>query len=350
MVDECAQRGDRSGRVRRSNGLGSARAARRENGGNTCECEPSTEAQRNRKRKAIVLLGPRSSPQFGYRGRSGGRWASRLPNDRGTVAGRPRPTQGRVQEVLRGSVSERGRARARSRSPAPSRRPRAAGRARSRPARLRPSRAPDRRRPRSRRRSRPGSPAARSRSGRVVPRRSSIGAKPATPIATSVVPCRNGRPNESVTITPTVRPVSSRSRSRSVRALASGSTGSSTSVPASGAFEWSTPADAQMKPCWVSAITSGPRSRMIRFASRRITSTSRGSRSSPASSLRLLGGVEVVDAHDPALGLRHDLLRDHDDVVVLELDGPGDQRREVVARPDLRQAVHGQELDHGRRR
>ncbi len=55
-------------------------------------------------------------------------------------------------------------------------------------------------------------------------------------------------------------------------------------MPASDAFEWSTPADAQMNPCWVSVITSGPRSRMIRFASRRITSTSRGSRSSPASS------------------------------------------------------------------
>ena len=41
------------------------------------------------------------------------------------------------------------------------------------------------------------------------------------------------------------------------RALASGSSGSSTSVPGSGAFEWSTPADAQTKPCRVSAITSG---------------------------------------------------------------------------------------------
>ena len=61
-------------------------------------------------------------------------------------------------------------------------------------------------------------------------------------------------------------------------------------MPGSGAFEWSTPADAQMNPWRVWAITSGPRSRMIRFASRRITSTSRGSRSSPASSRAFADG------------------------------------------------------------
>ena len=48
---------------------------------------------------------------------------------------------------------------------------------------------------------------------------------PATPMATSVVPWRNGRPNESLTITATSRPVRSRSAARIRRALASGSSG-----------------------------------------------------------------------------------------------------------------------------
>ena len=43
------------------------------------------------------------------------------------------------------------------------------------------------------------------------------------------------------------------------RAEASGSRGSRTSAPGSGAFDASTPADAQTKPWRVSAITSGPR-------------------------------------------------------------------------------------------
>jgi len=54
-------------------------------------------------------------------------------------------------------------------------------------------------------------------------------------------------------------------------------------VPASGAFEESTPAEAQTKPCRVSEITSGGRLRTIRADSRRITSWRRAS-SSPASS------------------------------------------------------------------
>ena len=62
-------------------------------------------------------------------------------------------------------------------------------------------------------------------------------------------PGATARPNESLTITPTSPPVSSRSRSRSRAAEASGSTGRRTSVPAPGAFEASTPADAQTKPC-----------------------------------------------------------------------------------------------------
>jgi len=38
----------------------------------------------------------------------------------------------------------------------------------------------------------------------------------------------------------------------------------------------------------------------------------------------LLGGLVVVDSHDPPLRLRDGLLRDDDDVVVLERREPGD--------------------------
>ena len=84
---------------------------------------------------------------------------------------------------------------------------------------------------------------------------------PATPIATSVVPRRHGRPKESLTITATP------SRSLRRAAESSGSSGSKTSVPGSGAFEASTPAAAHTKPCRVSAMTSSPRRRTIRRAS-----------------------------------------------------------------------------------
>ena len=154
---------------------------------------------------------------------------------------------------------------------------------------------------------------------------------PAAPIATSVVPCRHGRPNESVTSTPTSRPVRSRSCARSAAADASGSTGSSTSVPASGVFDWSTPADAQMKPCCVSQMTSGARTRTMRFASRRIHSTRCGSPSLARDLPCELRGLDGVETHDASFDLRDRLLRDDDDVEVRELDALGDECGEVVA-------------------
>ena len=85
-------------------------------------------------------------------------------------------------------------------------------------------------------------------------------------------------------MTPGATPVSSPSRSRSAAAEASGSSGSRITVPGPFAFEASTPAEAQTKPCRVRAITSGGRERTTSADSRRITSTCRGSPSSPASS------------------------------------------------------------------
>jgi hypothetical protein len=61
-------------------------------------------------------------------------------------------------------------------------------------------------------------------------------------------------------------------------------------MPGAGAFDESTPAEAQMNPCVVSAITSGGRTRTTRAASRRITSIRRGSSSSPAISIASADG------------------------------------------------------------
>ena len=222
----------------------------------------------------------------------------------------------------------------------PSRRPRAAGRGRPRPGRPRPCRGRDRRPRRSRRRPRPGSSAARSRSGRVVPRRSSIAGTPATPIATSVVPCRNGRPNESVTITPTSTPASSRmpvadapGRSHPGRPAAGRACrlGRVRVVDAGGRADEAVPG--------LGDHERRPRSRTIRFASRRITSTSRGSRSSPASS------SAFADASTSSIRTTRPSAFDTafcattTNVAGSQLDQRGDERAEVVALPDLRQAV-----------
>ena len=116
----------------------------------------------------------------------------------------------------------------------------------------------------------------------------------------------------------------------------------------SGAFEESTPAEAQTKPCRVSAITSGGRVRTIRADSRRITSSWRGS-SSPASSRASVGGLDLGQTNDPSLGLRDRLLRDHEDVAVLQLGPLRDQRAEVVSLADLRQPLDRPDRDgHGR--
>ena len=48
--------------------------------------------------------------------------------------------------------------------------------------------------------------------------------------------------------------------------------------------------------------------------------------------------LDVVEANDAPLRLRHDLLRDDSDVGVLELDRPGDELAEVVPFHDLGEA------------
>ena len=109
-----------------------------------------------------------------------------------------------------------------------------------------PSRARQRRRSRRRARSRSSElVAGRIVAGRARSRSTSI---PAAPIATFAIPRRHERPNVSVTITPSERPVRSSSPARRAAAEASGSSGSRTTVSGAGAFEASTPADAQTNP------------------------------------------------------------------------------------------------------
>ena len=118
-------------------------------------------------------------------------------------------------------------------------------------------------------------------------------------------------------------------------------------MPGPFAFEASTPADAQTKPCRVRAITSGGRERTTSADSRRITSTCRGSPSSPASSTARGDGSTSSRRTIAALDLRHGLLGDDDDVAVLEpadaRAGVGQQAAEIVPLLELgdaRQADH----------
>ena len=89
------------------------------------------------------------------------------------------------------------------------------------------------------------------------PRRSSSTVTPATPMAQSVSPSRQGRPSVSVTMTPTETPVISCSRCRSARADASGSRGRSSTCPA-GALLASIPAAARTSPWCVRTIRVMP--------------------------------------------------------------------------------------------
>ena len=92
----------------------------------------------------------------------------------------------------------------------------------------------------------------------------------------------------------------------------------------------------------------------MRALSRRIASRWRGSRSSGELE-RARRRLDLVQPDDAALGLRDDLLRDDDDVAVLEPAGAlgrvGEERHEVVALLDLRDPLERDDPDarrHGR--
>jgi hypothetical protein len=61
---------------------------------------------------------------------------------------------------------------------------------------------------------------------------------------------------------------------------------------------------------------------------------------------RTLRRLELVQRDDAPLGLGDGLLRDHEHVTGLQLHPSRDQLREIVARPDLREALDRVDLDH----
>jgi hypothetical protein len=61
---------------------------------------------------------------------------------------------------------------------------------------------------------------------------------------------------------------------------------------------------------------------------------------------RALRWLDVVEPDEAAFDLRDRLLRDDDDVAVLERRSVGDQRAEVVALAQLGQALDRQDRDH----
>src|SRR3954447_25172793 len=65
---------------------------------------------------------------------------------------------------------------------------------------------------------------------------------------------------------------------------------------------------------------------------------------------RAVARLDAGEVHDRALGLRDDLVRDDEHVAGPEVAGPGEQRREVVARLDLRQARQRPRLEAAHRR
>ena len=134
-----------------------------------------------------------------------------------------------------------------------------------------------------------------NRSGR--PRRSISAGRPATPIATPAVPWRHGRPKLSLITTARSIPVAAARPLRSVSALRSGFSGnrSARDAPSAGpTFDWSTPAFAMMKPSLCSTISTLRRARTTRTDSDRISSTSRGSLSTSAASVRALAEGSTV--------------------------------------------------------
>ena len=160
---------------------------------------------------------------------------------------------------------------------------------------------------------------------------------PATPIATSTMPVRNGRPNESLTTTPTSRPV------RSPILLANGGRGS---VGVDGQ-QHERPGFGRVRRVDAGRRADEPVARLGNHEGRSRADDARRlaedhlevARVVPARELDGRGRrLDVVEADDAPLRLRHDLLRDDDDVGVLELELLGDERARGRPLHDLREA------------
>src|SRR6266550_2480799 len=125
----------------------------------------------------------------------------------------------------------------------------------------------------------------------TMPRASNSAPRPATPIAASVMPSRQGRPIESLMTTPTSTPARSRTASRNAAAERSGSSGIS-AISSRATLDSSTPAAASTSPCRVCTMRSGPRWATRRAVSALIASCRTMSRST--------GSVEPSEMSRPS--------------------------------------------------
>ena len=196
---------------------------------------------------------------------------------------------------------------------------------------------------------RPASCAAAARRGRACRAGRRSGARPATPIATSVVPRRNGRPNESVTITATSTPVSSRSVDRIRRALASESSGSRITRVGLGRVRVVDAGRGADEP--VAGLGDHEAARASARRARSRAGSPRAARrsvSGPASSRARRDGSIPSSATTRPSAFETAFCATTTTSPSRKLGRAGDQRAEVVALADLRQPLDREDLDHSR--
>ena len=163
------------------------------------------------------------------------------------------------------------------------------------------------------------------------------------------MPQRHGRPNESDTMTGTSTPNRSRIRrpDRRRRGVRIDAAAASRSSPTPGpTFDASMPPFAQTNPCGVSVMTTPLAIRTTRLASRRTTSTWRGSRSQRSAKAIASGGARCRSgrrsrprpSRRPSGSRRGRRASVSGSGARRPLDGVADERRQVVAVGDLRDA------------
>ena len=129
-----------------------------------------------------------------------------------------------------------------------------------------------------------------------MPRRSCTAVTPDTPSAWSVMPARQARPSESLTITPTVTPSRCSNSLRSAAAEASGSAGNN-AISSRATFDASTPAPAITTPCRLTTIRRSPRRATTRTVSSSMAcwrTASRATGSSPPTATSRPSALETI--------------------------------------------------------
>ena len=167
-----------------------------------------------------------------------------------------------------------------------------------------------------------------------------------------MVPCRHARPNESLTTTPTSRPLRSRRLSADPRGGRVGIDGQQ--HERAGALRVRRVHAGRGADEAVSGL--GDHERRARADDARALVEDDlhvpGIALAAGQLVSLLRRSDAVEQDDPALGLRHDLLHDDHDVAVLEAAGARgrlrDQRREIVPLLDLRYALEREDAQLAR--